>query len=257
MKYEAQKASKTVVLAAVVVTCVLALGSSAASASLPVYDGAMTFPAIKSAAEPEEFSWEVILEGEEALRQIDEQDVGVYYSSGHIAYGIQAEPASDADGATVPTTIQVTGENVFTLTVHHREGNPAAAGAPFDYPINAGEGWEGGFVPTEIQGPPDEAEIREEREREEQKEREEREQRQEAEEAAQAERCRVPALRGATVAGARRRLRRADCRLGAVTRSSGVTRKTGRVVHQSEPAGTSLAQGARVAIRLGPRSSLP
>jgi hypothetical protein len=205
----------------------------------------MAFPKIYSPAEPEEFSWEVILE-EEEMRQINEQEIGVYYSSGHIAFGIQAEPASDAVGATVPTTIQVTGENVITLTVHHREGNPAAAGAPFVYPIVAGPGWEGGFVPTEIEGPPDEQELREQRERE------EREERQKAEEAAQAKRCRVPALRGVTVAGAKRRLLRANCRLGAVTRSGGVTRKTGRVVHQTEPAGSSLAQDARVGIKLGP-----
>lgn len=179
------------------------------------------------------------------MRQIDEREIGVYYSSGHPAFAIQAEPAADAVGTAVSTTIQITGENVFTLTVRHREGNPAAGGAPFVYPITAGPGWEGGFVPTEIEGPPDEKELREQRERE------EREEQQAAEIAAQAKRCHVPALRGATVAGAKKRLRRANCRLGAVTKSSGVTRKTGRVVHQSEPAGSSLAHDAKVGIRLG------
>jgi hypothetical protein len=191
----------------------------------------MTFPAIYSPAEPEEFSWEVTLGEEQELRQIDEQEIGVYYSDGPRALAIQAEPAHDADGAAVPTTIQVTGENVFTLTVHHREGNPAAEGAPFDYPISAGSGWEGGFFTTTIELPPGAKELRE----------------------GEQKRCRVPALRGATVAGARRRLRRANCRLGAVTRSSDVTRKTGRVMHQTEPAGSSLAQNARVGIKLGPR----
>jgi len=247
------RSSKAALLATLVILCVFAFGVSEASASLPVYDGDLTFPKIYSPAEPEEFSWEVSFEEGEDLRQIDEQEIGVYYNLGRIAFGIQAEPASDAVGATVPTTIQVTGENTFTLTVHHREGNPAAGGAPFDYPIVDGPGWEGGFFPTEIEGPPDETELREEREREERKEREEREERQKAEEAAQAKRCRVPALRGVTVAGARRRLLRANCRLGAVTRSGGVTRKTGRVVHQTEPAGSSLAQGARVGIKLGPK----
>lgn len=250
-----RRASKAALLVAVVVTCVLAFGVPGASASLPVYDGTQAFPTIYGPSEPEEVSWEVILGEEQELRQIDEQEIGVYYSEGPRAFPIQAGPAHDAAGATVPTTIQVTGENVFTLIVHHREGNPAAAGAPFDYPIVAGPGWEGGFVPTEIEGPPDETELREQREREERKEREEREERQKAEEAAQAKRCRVPALRGATVAGARRRLRRANCHLGAVTRSSGVTRKTGRVVHQTEPAGSSLPQDARVGIKLGPRRS--
>lgn len=253
--YIPRRASTGALLAAVVILCGLAVGSSAALASPPVYEGSTAFPTIYGPAEPEEFSWEVTLEDEEELRQIDEKEIGVYYSSGHPAFAIQAEPASDAVGATVPTTIQVTGENIFTLTVHHREGNPAAGGAPFVYPISAGQGWEGGFVPTEIEGPPDETELREQREREERKEREEREERQMAEEAAQAKRCRVPALRGATVAGARRRLLRANCRLGAVTRSGGVTRRTGRVVHQTEPAGSSLAQDARVGIKLGPRRS--
>jgi hypothetical protein len=251
----ARRASKAALICAVVFTCGFACWASEASASLPVYNGDMAFPTIYSPAEPEEFSWEVTLEDEEEMRQIDEKEIGVYYSSGHPAFAIQAEPASDAVGATVPTTIQVTGENIFTLIVHHREGNPAAAGAPFDYPIVAGSGWEGGFVPTEIEGPPDEKELREQRELEEQMEREEREKRQEAEEAAQAKRCRVPALRGTAVAGAKRRLLHANCRLGAVTRSGGVTRKTGRVVHQTEPAGSSLAQDARVGIKLGPRRS--
>lgn len=252
-KFKVRRASKAALLVALVFTCVLAFGVSEVSASLPVYEGDMRFPAIYSPAEPEEFSWEVTLYEGEELRPIDDQEIGVYYSEGPRAFAIQAEPAADAVGATVPTSIQVTGENIFTLTVHHREGNPAAGGAAFVYPITAGPGWEGGFVPTEIEGPPDETELREQREREEREEQEKREERQAAEIAAQEQRCRVPALRGATVAGARRRLHRANCRLGAVTRSSGVTRKTGRVVHQSEPAGSSLAQGARVGIRLGPR----
>jgi hypothetical protein len=196
---------------------------------LPVYDGAQTFPAIYGPAEPEEFSWEVTLYEEQELRQIDEQEIGVYYNDGHRAFSIQAVPAHDAVGATVPTTIQITGKNVFTLTVHHREGNPAAGGAPFVYPVVAGAGWEGGFVTTIIEMPPGEGGP------------------------AQAKPCRVPALRGTTVAGARKRLRRANCRLGAITESRGVTRKTGRVVHQTEPAGSSLAQDARVGIKLGPR----
>jgi hypothetical protein len=203
---------------------------------LPVYDGTQAFPTIYGPTEPEEFSWEVTLGEEQELRQVDEQEIGVYYPEGQRAFPIQAGPAHDADGATVPTTIQVTGENTFTLTVHHREGNPVAGGAPFVYPIVAGPGWERGFVPTVttiIEMPPGEKEVSEGEEK----------------------RCRVPALGGATVAGARRRLLHANCRLGAVTKSGGVTRKTGRVVHQTEPAGSSLAQDARVGIKLGPRRS--
>jgi hypothetical protein len=215
-----------------VILGVLVVGPPEALASLPVYEGLTTFPTIYSSAEPEEFSWEVTLYEEQELQQIDEQEIGVYYNSGPRAFVIQAGAAHDADGATVPTTIQATGANTFTLTVHHREGNPAAGGAPFVYPVSYGPGWEGGFVPvvtTIIEMPPGEKELREGEEK----------------------RCRVPALRGATVAGARRRLRRAYCRLGAITKARGVTKKTGRVVHQSEPAGSSRAHGARVGIKLG------
>lgn len=248
----ARRASKAALLTAFMTLCVLALGSSAALASPPVYEGLTTFPTIYSPTGPEEFSWEVTLYEGQELGQIDEQEIAVYNRSGAVGFSIQAGPAHDAVGATVPTTIQVTGENVFTLTVHHREGNPAAGGAPFHYPVNYGEGWEGEIVPIEIKGPPDEMELREQREREEREVREAREQRQAAEIAAWETRCHVPALRGTTVAGARRRLRRADCRLGVITKSRGVTAKTGRVVHQGEPAGSSLAQDARVGIRLGP-----
>lgn len=223
-------ASKAAFLVAVVILCALSIGSTAALAYPSLDEGGQVFPAIYSPAEPEEFSWEVTLGEEQELQQIDEQEIGVYYTDGHLALTIQAELAHDADGATVPTTIRVTGENVFTLTVHHREGNPAAGGAPFVYPIVAGPGWEGGFVTTIIEMPPGEKELQEGEEK----------------------RCRVPALRGATVAGARRRLRRANCRLGAITRSAGATRKTGRVVRQTEPAGSYLAQDARVGIKLGP-----
>lgn len=227
------RASKAVLLVAVVILAALAIGTSAALAYPSLNEGGQVFPAIYSPAEPEEFSWEVTLGEEQELRQIDEEEVGVYYSDGPLAFVIHAEPAHDAVGATVPTTLRKMGEKVITLTVHHREGNPAAGGAPFVYPIVAGPGWEGGFVTTIIEMPPGEKELSEGDEK----------------------RCRVPALRGATVAGARRRLLRADCRLGAVTRSAGVTRKTGRVVHQAEPAGSSLAQDARVGIKLGPRRS--
>jgi hypothetical protein len=198
---------------------------------VPVYDGTQAFPTVYGPSEPEECSWEVILGEEQELLQINEKEIGFFYSEGLRAGLMQAEPAHDVHGVTVPTTIQVTGEKNFTLIVHHRDGNPAAGGAPFDYPVRIGSGWEGGFVTTVIELPPGEQELREGEEK----------------------RCRVPALCGATVAGARRRLVRANCRLGALTRSSGVTRKTGRVVHQSDPGGSSLAQGARVGIKLGPK----
>ena len=61
----------------------------------------------------------------------------------------------------MPTSLSVSEEKIVTLTVHHREGNPAAGGAPFDYPVIAGAGWEGGTEPVIVKGPPDEQEIKE------------------------------------------------------------------------------------------------
>lgn len=138
------------------------LGAASAGADeLPMFNGAQTFPSIQSPAAPEEYSWQVELGGGLQLRQIDERSAEVLYGSGHLAYAIPAEPAHDAVGTNVPTTLTVTQPDIITLIVHHREGNPAAGGAPFTYPIVAGAGWEGGApTPTRVQGPPDEAELR-------------------------------------------------------------------------------------------------
>lgn len=232
-------------LAALLAACGLAIGPSGAGASLPVYEG-QVFPTIHSSSDPEEFSWEVELGAGRELEQVDEREVAIDSRNGERAWSIVAAPAHDATGATVPTTIRVAGQNVVTLTVHHREGNPAA-GAPFVYPVDEGAGWETGPASVEVTtGPPGE---REQRERQERLAAEEREAAERAR--ARAERCHVPALRGATLSGARRRLRRANCRLGAISRTGGATTKTSRVVWQAQSPGTSLAPGAPVGVRLG------
>jgi hypothetical protein len=62
-------------------------------------------------------------------------------------------------------------------------------------------------------------------------------------------RCRVPALKGETLAAARAALLRGHCRLGSVT---GASSRRGLVVTgQSHPKGARLAHGAAVAVRLG------
>jgi hypothetical protein len=228
-------------LLALAVLCVLVLGVPAAWASLPVYEGG-GFPVLHSASDPEEFSWEVELFNGQELRQIDEHEAAVFYGGGVRAFSIPATPAHDADGSAVPTTIQVTGEAVVTLIVHHRAGNPAAGGAPFVYPISAGVGWNGGFSTVIIQMPPTEQELREQQERE---------AREAAEHAAQAKRCRVPFLRGASLGKARHQLRRANCRLGSITKPRNVSAGSARVVGQTARPGSILLQGARVGVRLG------
>lgn len=131
-----------------------------AIASAAIYDGAMSFGEITGPSGPEEFSWEVELEPEEELVQIDETEAKVLYTvpGNHVAFTIDATLARDAIGTRVPTTLAVVEPNTITLTVHHREGNPLTGGAPFDYPIVAGAGWEGGFVQVELKAPPGELE---------------------------------------------------------------------------------------------------
>jgi hypothetical protein len=139
--------------------CVLAVLALPAGASGEVYDGLMQFGNITDPSGPEDFSWEVELGPEQELQAIDDQEAAVFYTDlEHTrAFTIEAVAAHDAIGTSVPTTLAVVGPNTITLTVHHQEGNPLAGGAPFDYPITAGAGWEGGFVQVELKGPPGES----------------------------------------------------------------------------------------------------
>ena len=136
-------------LVAVVLAALLATGSASAEEAPgpPTYDGLQSFGVIVDAAYPEDYSWTVDLGTGEELVEVDEQLAEVRYAGGYRAFTITPEPAHDAEGATVPTSIAVTPPNILTLTVHHRAGNPARGGAPFDYPISAGSGWEGGSTP--------------------------------------------------------------------------------------------------------------
>jgi hypothetical protein len=204
---------------------------------LPIYDGDMTFQAIQGPDGPEEFSWEVTLYEGQELQAVDERHAAVYYADlKHIAFSIEAEVAHDADGATVPTTLSVTQPNVITLTVHHRDGNPAADGAPFNYPILPGAGWEGGFQTVEIEGPPDEAELR---------------RRAMAPGAALAPeptlQCHVPDLTGRTLRASRRILHRADCKLGQV---HGERSRGARVETQYRLTGKVLPAWTAVDVRI-------
>lgn len=63
--------------------------------------------------------------------------------------------------------------------------------------------------------------------------------------------CTVPALAGKTLKSARKKLAKAHCALGKVTKKKGVTARTGKVVKQSPKPGTVLASGAEVKVTLG------
>jgi hypothetical protein len=216
-----------------------ALPSLAMAQACPPYQGVMRFPTIMGLEDPEDYCWEVqLFEGQE-LRQISATRAAVFYESGHEAFGIEATTAHDSAGTTVLTTLAVTDPNLITLTVHHRAGNPAAGGAPFNYPVSDGPGWEGGFISVQIQGPPDEAELRE------------------AElkakptppaEEVPAPTCEVPVLQGRTVKAARRALLLAGCQLGPIR---GHRRRGARIVKQYRPAFKTLPAGTEVGVKLG------
>jgi streptogramin lyase len=104
----------------------------------PAYNGLMAFQAIRDAVGPESYSWEVRLGGGESLQQIDQQHAGVFWEDGTQAMLLTAQPAHDADGKGVETTVAVSEGNVVTLTVHHRVQGVT-------YPVVAGVGYQGGF----------------------------------------------------------------------------------------------------------------
>jgi len=211
------------------------LPAGAAAESAPPYVGVMNFPAIQGPEGPEEFSWQVTLYDGQELRQIDDRTAAVYYTDlqEHLAFEIPVAPAHDADGAMVPTTLAVTQPNTLTLTVHHRDGNPGAAGAPFDYPVLPGEGWEGGFQPVQIVGPPDESALAKVP--------------LPSEPAVLAARCLVPDLAGRTLRASRKMLNQSDCALGPIR---GERSRGARVVRQYRAAGKSLPAGTEVGVKL-------
>ena len=207
----------------VVFVLVLALLAPAGAAAepVPLYDGAMSFPSIQGPEGPEEFFWEVHLYEGQYLQQLDEAHAGVFYEGGHPAFSIAAVSAHAVDGATVPTTLAVTQPNIITLTVHHRDGNPAAGGAPFDYPVIAGSGWEGGFQTHHVEGPP-------------------------REQIAPEPTCVVPDLSNRTLRASRKILHASHCRLGRVR---GERSRAVHVITQYRPAGKVLPAWTRVDVK--------
>jgi hypothetical protein len=219
------------------------------TAPIREYDGYM-FPEIKGSEAPERYPLRVTVGEDRHVEQVSPTEVQVVYPDGTEAFLISAEKAHAADGAEVPTTLEVTGADVVTFTVHHRAGNPAAGGAPFDYPITAGEGWEGGPIQTEIVlGPPDEAVLRAMHERE-AAARHSPPTGHEPSSPTQA-RCTVPSLRGFVLRAAKARLRAAHCEIGKVHLAAGATAGKGMVVKQFHAAGAKLPAGAPVAVKLG------
>jgi hypothetical protein len=198
-------------------------------------DGGYDFGRIAGLEAPERYPFRVSLGEEQFLQQLSPTEVQVFYA-GHLpAFKIDALKAHAADGANVPTTLEQTGRDVVTLVVHHRAGNPAAGGAPFEYPIVGGEGWEGGFQTIVVQmnnpnGEPAQSPTDQ-----------------------PSSSCIVPSLRGLDLRAAKVRLRAAHCATGKVHRADGVGAAKGIVVKQFHAAGAELVAGAPIAVKLGRR----
>jgi hypothetical protein len=233
-------------LAAVCTVSTLLVTSAASAEPLPPYDGLMSFPEIKGPADPQDFSWKVSLSKDQALEQIDDQTALIYYERDHArAFTITAEPAHDALGTNVPTSLAVSDGGVITLTVHHRDGNPLAERAPFTYPILAGHGWESGFQTVVVAGPPDEAELQVLRELH------EREAREAISGQHEAEACIVPRLKGKPLKAAKAQLRLAHCRLGALSAKRGRRLSSARIVREHPRSGAILSPSSAVDLTLG------
>lgn len=115
----------------------------------PTFDGLTTFESIRGSSATENFAWNVELAEDQYLSQLDAQHVSVMFDEIHASFTIAAEPAHDALGTSVPTSLTVSGPNEVTLTVHHKS-------QPYVYPIVAGAGWKGGYVGNLSEMPPPE-----------------------------------------------------------------------------------------------------
>ncbi len=125
----------------------------------PVFNGAQTFQAIRTPEAPETYSWTVKLAPGQKLTSVSTEFAQVEYEDGTVAFLITAEGAHDATGVTVPVSLSVSG-NVLTLKVEFKKSQ-------FTYPIIAGQGWETSYeIPTYVELPEDEYEIKQREEEE-------------------------------------------------------------------------------------------
>jgi PASTA domain len=201
-------------------------------------EGGYYFPDITGPEAPEEYPMRLNVGSEQVARQVSDQLIVVEYIEGGItAVSINAEQAHDAVGAAVPTTVTLGEGDIVTLTVHYRAGNPAAGGAPFAYPITEGTGWEGGYRTIQVSMAEPERQVTEGNPPT-------------PTEPPPVPTCKVPSLRGDSLRGAKNRLRAAHCGIGAVHLAAGATAGKGKVVKQFHAAGTELAAGAPVAVKL-------
>jgi NHL repeat-containing protein len=115
----------------------------------PIFDGFLAFADIRDSSAPETYSWRVVMGKGQALKQIDSQTAVVLYpEDGTTASMIRAEPAHDATGKEVITSLVVEGTDVVTLTVKHK--------APgLVYPVVGGPRFEVGYIAVRAVIPPE------------------------------------------------------------------------------------------------------
>lgn len=114
----------------------------------PIFDGVTAFQAIRSPTAPEQYSWTVELGEGQTMEALETgQAAHVFFSDGTPAMAIVPQPAHDATGANVDTSVSVSNGNVLTLTVHHLS-------TPYVYPVVGGASYKTGYESVSIYTPP-------------------------------------------------------------------------------------------------------
>jgi len=114
-------------------------GTSSDTIMRPVYNGIMSLTAIRDATAPEKFAWQIEIGAGQYLKQMTAQNVELYYEDGTPAMMISAEPAHDAVGNEIVTTLEKTGSDEVTLTVPHQKTTGIV------YPVVSGPGFKVGY----------------------------------------------------------------------------------------------------------------
>ena len=117
----------------------------------PEYNGAQMFTTICDASAPEQYEWRLKLHFTQYLVQANPQQIEVKWGNGETAFLISAEPAHDALGKELPTTLSIINATDIALKVPHREHG-------YTYPVSAGKSLETGYATVSVYIPGQEEE---------------------------------------------------------------------------------------------------
>jgi sugar lactone lactonase YvrE len=118
----------------------------------PEYSGAYMFTTIRDANAPENYEWHLKLHSGQYLVQANPQQIEVKWAAGVTAFLITAEPAHDATGNSVPTTLSILEGSDISLSVPHRNQG-------YTYPVVAGQGYETGYATVTVYIPDEEETV--------------------------------------------------------------------------------------------------